>query len=61
MKELKPCPFCGDNVTITHNDTLNCYFVYHESKNCILEGVSFTGTDAHVSKEEGTKIWNERG
>ena len=56
---MKPCPFCGDTVNAIYNSALKCFFIYHDNKACILEGISID-YDSAKSLSEAKEVWNTR-
>ena len=57
---LKPCPFCGDTVSITYNSFDNVFNVWHDNDKCaFLEPAHIDGEKAK-SLTEAYKIWNTR-
>jgi Lar family restriction alleviation protein len=61
MKELKPCPFCGEktNIMITGGGTHKYYFAECESLDTECAG-SFDVECAYRSEEELIEAWNKR-
>lgn len=58
---LKCCPFCGDSVRMTYSNFggEKIFFVYHNAKNCILEGLSIS--DKYINTfQEACAPWNRR-
>ena len=51
MDKLKPCPFCGSQPWIQHDDVLLGWFIH--CHNC-------TGTVAAYTKEQAIEAWNRR-
>lgn len=60
MTELKPCPFCGEPVTL--KETYLCYYGYvveHKTKteSCILSDGKCFDADSY---REAARKWNRR-
>lgn len=58
---LKCCPFCGDSVRMTYSNfgEEKIFFVYHNTQNCILEGLSISDKDIKTF-QEACAAWNHR-
>ena len=55
--DLKPCPFCGSNVTLTKVIGVNAlYAVYCSNENCYIQ----PSTKVCKSREEAIDAWNRR-
>ena len=64
MDKLKPCPFCGDSVTIYYSSLTNGYYFMHQhkqgaAKDCILLTPS-TIIGKHKSLADAYEAWNRR-
>lgn len=60
MEGLKPCPFCGERVSITYNSMDNVFNVWHETGEChFLEPFQIDGDYVH-SLAEARDYWNKR-
>lgn len=59
MSELKPCPFCGDEVEIIATGLYHWkYAIRHKSKTeCILDANAFA---LPYEEEDATRMWNTR-
>ena len=60
MTELKPCPFCGQKVTMIRNDAEGCFCIYHAEAlptRCAIEEPFVIITD---DEEYARKAWNRR-
>lgn len=58
--ELKPCPFCGKEVSMTYNGLENAYFVYHRGEPCgLYEPIAIDG-EMCKSYDEAKDAWNRR-
>lgn len=61
-EKLKPCPFCGGEVTMIYNSFDNSFNFYHKSEFdaiecCVLEPIVLDGLP---SLAEARKAWNRR-
>lgn len=59
MMELKPCPFCGGEMTFVYNSFDNEFKFYHKYGNelCLsIEPIRFSGTSLADARE----AWNRR-
>jgi len=61
MKDLLPCPFCGDDVTITYVSGDKAFCVWHKSgEKCgFIEPFWIDGENAK-SLSDARAIWNKR-
>ena len=64
-ERLKPCPFCGGDVTIYCSSATNGYYFMHnnkqgKAKNCILLTPS-TICGKYKSLKDAYEAWNRRG
>lgn len=59
-EELKPCPFCGANVSITYNSGEGAFYIWHKSAVCVLEEPFKIDVACANSFEEAKKVWNRR-
>lgn len=64
MAELKPCPFCGDDVTVYYSSATNGYYFMHrhkqgQAKDCILLTPS-TICGRHKCLKDAYDAWNRR-
>ena len=62
MSELKPCPFCGSDVSLTYSSWDNMFHVYHKGDlvTCaIKEPIDIDGYFAK-SLSDAVKAWNRR-
>lgn len=62
MAKLKPCPFCGGDVTMIYNSLDNSYKFYHKNvidaiECCVLEPIVLYGFS---SLAEAGEAWNRR-
>lgn len=62
--ELKPCPFCGEDVMVYYSSTTNGYFFTHknkqgEEKNCILLTPAII-RGRHRCLKDAYDAWNRR-
>lgn len=55
MTELKPCPFCGENGSVTFN-TVNGFVPFCTNDNCLLNELDI-GFD---TEGEAVEAWNRR-
>ena len=57
MENLKPCPFCGEIPTVTH-DAQNCetYVIQCANGECACMPVTWW----YLTKEEAIEAWNRR-
>ena len=61
MKELKPCPFCGGEVSMTYNSASRTFNIWHTDRKCELaEPIMIDQSGAVRSMAEATKVWNRR-
>lgn len=56
MKELKPCPFCGNKVVVIAQHNLDCGTVYQGY--CFVCGV--LGPDYGGTEQQSIDAWNKR-
>ena len=59
-KYLKPCPFCGDTVSMTYNSFDNAYVVWHDHSKCYFIEPSYIDGSKAKSIQEAYDIWNTR-
>ena len=59
MSELKPCPFCGDEVEIFPTGLYHWrYAIHHKTKTeCVLDAQSFV---LPYEKDVAIEMWNRR-
>lgn len=57
---LKPCPFCGEQVEIEYSEHTKHFFAYHDLKKseCIIK-LAILLRNAHT-KEQAIEVWNRR-
>ena len=62
MAELKPCPFCGGEVSMVLNIFEKTYFVYHKGfEPCLIEEPFGIPMNALVTnREDAIRAWNRR-
>lgn len=60
VEELKPCPFCGGNVSITYNTGDTAFCIWHKNVVCVLEEPFKIDATRSNSFAEATKVWNRR-
>lgn len=61
MEELKPCPFCGERVTIYYSSAKKGFFFMHRRNGeCILLTPSPI-VGKYKSLAEAYEAWNRRG
>ena len=61
--ELKPCPFCGGEVSMTYSSFYNTFNIYHkngldEEKCCVCDPVQLKGELRSLAM--ATEVWNRR-
>lgn len=60
MTDLRPCPFCGGEVSITYISADNVFSIWHKYDGCkFIEPMYIDGKDAK-SLSDARNIWNER-
>ena len=60
MKDLKPCPFCGGEVSITYHSADNVFSIWHKHEGCkFIEPMYIDGEHAK-SLSDARNIWNKR-
>ena len=60
MSDLRSCPFCGDEVTISYQSENNVFAVWHKNKSCeFLEPLYIDGKYAK-SLLDAQRIWNRQ-
>lgn len=60
LDRLKPCPFCGGEVSITYISADNCFCVWHKDDICkFIEPLWIDGEYAK-SLKDAQAIWNNR-
>ena len=59
---LKPCPWCGGNVTIIYRSASNMFHVYHcdNSGKCDIVGPFKIHKSRAATLGEAAEIWNRR-
>lgn len=60
-EELKPCPFCGGEATVTDGedcDGVQVFFVGCRTKTCICD--AWDSARYFYSEAEAIKMWNRR-
>lgn len=55
MAELKPCPFCGGEATLSYN-TAYGFCPWCDNTDCILNDL----THGYETEEEAIEAWNRR-
>ena len=60
--ELKPCPWCGGNVTIIYRSASDMFHIYHcdESGKCDIVGPFKIHKSRAATLEKAAEIWNRR-
>jgi hypothetical protein len=60
--ELKPCPWCGGDVTIIYRSASNMFHVYHcdSSGKCDIVGPFKIHKSRATTLEEAAEVWNRR-
>ena len=56
MTKLKPCPFCGGEVSVVYDEGIKKYWICCDNPKCRIQ----PSTDAHVNKGVITREWNRR-
>lgn len=59
-EELKPCPFCGGNVSITYNTGDSAFCIWHNGAVCTLQEPFKIDVACANNFAEATKVWNRR-
>ena len=60
MTDLRPCPFCGGEVSITYHSADNVFSVWHKDDRCkFIEPMYIDGKYAK-SLSDARNIWNKR-
>lgn len=62
MDKLKPCPFCGGEMSMTYSSFDNMYHFYHRGikvRCAAKEPIDFDG-DYVYSLKEAAEAWNRR-
>lgn len=60
MKDLRPCPFCGGEVSITYHSADNVFAIWHKYEGCkFIEPMYIDGQYAK-SLSDARNIWNGR-
>ena len=60
MKGLLPCPFCGDDVTITYVSGDNAFCVWHKGDGCKFIEPYWIDGEYAKSLDDARSIWNTR-
>ena len=55
-EELKPCPFCGGEVSMTQHLFSGGFNVWHIGQPCLVEPIRIVTTD----REQAIEAWNRR-
>lgn len=60
MTDLRPCPFCGGEVSITYHSMDNVFSIWHKYDGCkFIEPMYIDGKYAK-SLSDARNIWNKR-
>ena len=59
-RELKPCPFCGDSISITYNSFDKAFVIWHDHNKCLFVEPMYISDDNAKSLKEAYEIWNTR-
>ena len=55
-EKLKPCPFCGGEVSMTQHKFFGEFNVWHRGQPCLIEPIRIEVTD----REQAIEAWNRR-
>lgn len=60
MKEIKPCPFCGSNMSVTYNSLGSFNFWHCGDKDCSINEPLQISVDKAKTLNEAIELWNRR-
>lgn len=62
MSELKPCPFCGGEATISSvpEGTWDKFIPHCKSVGCLAFYIGFSDEGLYGTKEKAIEAWNRR-
>ena len=60
MKDLKPCPFCGGEVSITYHSADNVFSIWHKHDGCKFIEPMYIDGEYAKSLSDARDIWNKR-
>ena len=58
MSDLKPCPFCGGEVSLTYNSMDKAFSIWHRSNKCAM--AEPMKLDEAESLADAAEKWNRR-
>ena len=60
MNDLRPCPFCGGEVSITYLSADNVFAVWHKNDGCKFIEPMYIDGEYAKSLSDAQNIWNNR-